>query len=53
MGRNALKNEQMRIVNKEEIEKQALLYFAKYGYYVTKMSDWSIGIGVRSGLIYH
>ncbi len=53
MGRNALKNEQMRMLTKEEIEKQALLYFAKYGYYGTKMSDLSKGIGISSGLIYH
>ncbi len=53
MGRNPIKNEEIRSIKKVEIEEKALLYFAKYGYYGTKMNDLSKGIGISSGLIYH
>lgn len=53
MGRNPQKNEEIRGSMMEEIEAKALEYFARYGYYGTKMSDLSKGICISVGLIYH
>lgn len=53
MGRNRQRNEEIRCSMMEEIEAKALEYFARYGYYGTKMSDLSKGIHISVGLIYH
>lgn len=53
MGRNPQKNEEIRCSMMEEIEAKALEYFARYGYYGTRISDLSKGIRISVGLIYH
>lgn len=52
LGRNQVRNEEMKQQTKDKIKKGALLYFAKYGYAGAKVSDLAQFIGISQGLLY-
>lgn len=52
MGRGILQNEETRRKTKKKIEDGAILFFAKYGYEGTKISDLAKYIGISQGLLY-
>lgn len=52
MGRGIALNEELKKKTKTKIEDGAILFFAKYGYEGTKISDLAKSIGISQGLLY-